>query len=45
MKWPETYARLNGDLTRILDQVGQKVSPEHREFYRNALSMAGVKVE
>ncbi len=45
MKWPETYARLNGDLTRILDQVGQKVSSEHREFYRHALSMAGVKVE
>lgn len=45
MQWPETYARLNGDLKLILDQVGEKVSPQHREFYRHALSMAGVEIK
>lgn len=44
MKWPETYAKLNGDLNLILNQVSEKVSPAHSEFYRRALSMAGVEV-
>jgi hypothetical protein len=45
MKWPETYAKLNGDLNLILKQVSEKVSPEHSEFYRRALVMAGVEVK
>jgi hypothetical protein len=44
MKWPQTYAELNGDLNRILRQVSEKVSPEHSEFFRRALLMAGVNV-
>ena len=44
MKWPQTYAELNGDLNRILQQVSEKVSPDHCEFFRRALLMAGVSV-
>lgn len=45
MKWPETYQKLNGDLNLILNQVSAKLSPEHGEFYRRALLMAGVSVK
>lgn len=45
MNWPETYAALHGDLGLILNQVSKKVSPQHSEFYRRALSMAGIEVK